>query len=153
MLSFSTQKSNGQRRLIRWEVRCLQSSIISRIYNVLSGMSRCKGQNNHLCTSVSSLRMVLLSSDVFLSLVSLSTSSSSSCLSANHSFSDRLWAYCVCLSRLSWTHTHTHQHQKLPFPQVMKLHFSSPQMSVPMRGHLRNFEASNLLEWFSLSLD
>lgn len=60
------------------------------------------------CTSVSSLKMVLLSSDVFLSLVSLCTSSSSSCLSVIHNFSDRVWACCVCFSRFSWTQHNTH---------------------------------------------
>lgn len=49
--------------------------------------------------------MVLCSSEVLLSLVPLSTSSSSSCLSASHSFSDRPWAYCASFSRLSWTCT------------------------------------------------
>lgn len=53
-------------------------------------------------TSVSSLRMVLLRSDSFLSLLSLSLSTSSSCLSASHNFSARVWACCVCLSRFSW---------------------------------------------------
>lgn len=67
-------------------------------------------------TSVSSLRTVALSSDVFLSLVPFSISSSSNCLSASHSLSDRSWARCVCFSRLSWTTTNfwvVRQHTEL----------------------------------------
>lgn len=60
-------------------------------------------------TSDSSLRTLLLSSDICLSLVPLLTCSSSSCRSVSHNFSDISLTCSVCFSRFSWNQNHTDQ--------------------------------------------
>lgn len=84
-----------------------ESTLIPTVHRSSRNIEMIDVKRIHVCTSASNLRMVLWSSEVFFSLVSLSICNSSICLSAIHSFSDSVWEYSVCLSRLSWTHTHT----------------------------------------------